>query len=274
MLMPEAALPRNVKPLLTLIDRACARPCPKTGTQPATSCMKVIGRLKTVSGWHIDTTPSGAEGMKVKGSIELFQYWDRLREGRSAPRRTDIEPADIKTLLADTFILELDVRSSAIFRLAGTRLCAAFGRELKGFSFSSLWTSKDERVIARLAHSVLNQKSVVLINAEAVSQSGRILPLEWLLLPLDGGSDNPRALGSSIPLERPFWIGSDSIKEMRITTLRVIDADREPMFLKNRPEIAVPPLDMADMDVAENVGTGTKGRRIRHLLVIDGGKDN
>lgn len=212
--------------------------------------------------------------MKVKGSIELFQYWDRLREGRSAPRRTDIEPADIKTLLADTFILELDARGSAIFRLAGTRLCAAFARELKGFSFSSLWAAKDERVVARLAHSVLHQKSVVLLNAEATSQSGRVMPLEWLLLPLDGGDDNPRALGSSIPLEKPFWIGSDPIAEMRITSLRVIDADREPIFLANRPEIVVPPLDVADNDI-EHVGAPAKSsRRIRHLLVIDGGKND
>ena len=53
--------------------------------------------------------------------------------------RTEIEPADIKTLLADTFILEKDARGEAVFRLAGTRLCAIYGRELKGFAFVSLW---------------------------------------------------------------------------------------------------------------------------------------
>ncbi len=211
--------------------------------------------------------------MRAKGSIELFQYWDRLREGRSAPRRTEIEPADIKTLLADTFILELDARGSAIFRLAGTRFCAVFGRELKGFSFSSLWATKDERVVARLAHSVLQQKSVVVINAEALSKSGRSMSLEWLLLPLDGGSDSPRALGSSIPQEKPFWIGSDPVAEVRIASLRVIDADREPMFLKNRPEVVVPPLDVHDRDVIAGPDPARPARRIRHLLVIDGGKD-
>jgi hypothetical protein len=66
----------------------------------------------------------GAGNMKLDGSIALFQYWDRLRAGRLAPKRTEIEPADIKTLLADTFILEKDARGEAVFRLAGTRLCA------------------------------------------------------------------------------------------------------------------------------------------------------
>ena len=91
--------------------------------------------------------------MKLDGSIALFQYWNRLRAGRAAPKRTEIEPADIKTLLADTFILEKDARGEAVFRLAGTRLCASYGRELKGFAFASLWKEKDQRMIARLAHS-------------------------------------------------------------------------------------------------------------------------
>ncbi|TAN01215.1 MAG: PAS domain-containing protein, partial [Rhizobiaceae bacterium] len=56
--------------------------------------------------------------MKHSGSVDLFQYWDRLRAGRTAPRRTEIEPADIKSLLADTFILEQDSRGEAVFRLA------------------------------------------------------------------------------------------------------------------------------------------------------------
>src|SRR5687768_17621081 len=89
--------------------------------------------------------------MKQPGSIQLFQYWNRLRNGRVAPKRTEIEPADIKALLPDTFILEKDTRREAVFRLAGTRLCSLYGRELKGFSFPSLWREQDQRLVARLA---------------------------------------------------------------------------------------------------------------------------
>ena len=85
--------------------------------------------------------------MRQDGSIKLFQYWNRLRAGRPAPRRTEVEPADIKALLGDTFILENDVRGEAVFRLAGTRLCAIYGRELKGFAFSSLWGDRDRRIV-------------------------------------------------------------------------------------------------------------------------------
>lgn len=212
--------------------------------------------------------------MKHHGSIELFQYWDRLRAGRPAPKRTEIEPADIKSLLADTFILEKDARGEAVFRLAGTRLCATFGRELKGFTFSSLWLAKDERVVARLAHGAFLAKSVVIIYFEGSSRSGRSNMFELLLLPLDGGVDNPRSLGAVTPTERPFWLGADPIVECRIASLRVVDPDREPLYLKNRPEVPVPPLS-PHLGEDETPGSVTgRGRRIRHLLVLDGGRDD
>ena len=45
--------------------------------------------------------------MQQEATVALFQYWNRLRDGRPAPLRSEIEPADIKRLLADTFILSL-----------------------------------------------------------------------------------------------------------------------------------------------------------------------
>ena len=91
--------------------------------------------------------------MKREASVNLFQYWNRLRDGRRAPRRTEIEPADIKMLLGDTFILETDSRGEAVFRLAGTRLCAIYGQELKGCAFASLWNERDGKIAARLVRS-------------------------------------------------------------------------------------------------------------------------
>lgn len=209
--------------------------------------------------------------MKQKGSIELFQYWDRLRDGRPAPKRTEIEPADIKSLLADTFILEKDARGEAMFRLAGTSLCETFGCELKGIAFSSLWSPNDERVVARLAQGAFQAKSVVVINFEGVSRAGRSNTFEMLLLPLDGGVDHPRSLGAVTPVERPFWLGADPIAECRIETVRVIDLDCEPLFLNKRPEVVVPSLSPS-LDEGEAID-GSGGRRIRHLLVLDGGRD-
>lgn len=211
--------------------------------------------------------------MKQHGSIALFQYWNRLRAGRPAPKRTEIEPADIKTLLADTFILEKDVRAKAVFRLAGTRLCAVHGRELKGFAFSSLWAPKDQNLVTRLTHSVFLSKTVVVITYEGISRNGRRNPGELVLLPLEGGMDHQRCLGAASSADKPFWLGVDPIVENAMTSVRVVDPDREPLFLKNRPEVEVPSLAPSPADLVEGPGPGEGMRRIRHLLVIDGGKE-
>jgi hypothetical protein len=199
--------------------------------------------------------------MNQNGSITLFHYWNRLRDGRPAPKRSEVEPADIKSLLADTFILEKDTRGEAVFRLAGTRLCAVYGRELKGFSFPSLF------------HGVLDQKSVVIITYEGFSRSNRSSKFELLALPLDGGVENPRCLGVISAAEKPFWLGADPIVDALIDSIRAVDPEKEPMFLKTRPAIDVPSLVPSELDPPETISALGHARRIRHLVVFDGGRE-
>jgi len=211
--------------------------------------------------------------MNEHGTIALFQYWNRLRNGRPAPKRTEVEPADIKSLLADTFILEKDTRGEAVFRLAGTRLCAVHGRELKGFSFPSLWREKDQRLMSRLIHGVFQQKSVVCIGYEGFSRNGRSNKFELLALPLDGGVENPRCLGVIVAVAKAFWLGADPLVDALIDSIRVIDPDREPVFLANRPAINVPSLAPLELDVPQTISALGNARRIRHLVVLDGGRE-
>ena len=69
---------------------------------------------------------------------DLYAYWQERRGNRPAPERADIVPGPIRHLLSDVFILTLDREAGHPFRLAGTRLCALFGRELKGERFIEL----------------------------------------------------------------------------------------------------------------------------------------
>lgn len=209
--------------------------------------------------------------MNQNGSITLFHYWNRLRDGRPAPKRSEVEPADIKSLLADTFILEKDTRGHPVFRLAGTRLCAFYGRELKGFSFPSLWREKDQRLVSRLIHGVFDQKSVVLIVFEGFSRNGRSNKFELLALPLDGGIENPRCLGVISAAEKPFWLGADPITDAMIDSIRVIDPEKE--LLGNRPAIDVPSLVPTELEAPDTISALGRARRIRHLVVFDGGRE-
>lgn len=209
--------------------------------------------------------------MKQDGSIVLFQYWNRLRRGRPAPKRTEIEPADIKTLLADTFILERDTRGQAVFRLAGTRLCALYGRELKGFSFPSLWQDADRSFVGRLVDGVFDSANVVVIAFDGISGNQRSNPFEMIVLPLERDTASLRCLGAVSAVEKPFWLGADPLLEARVVSVRVVDPDREQTLPGNRQAIDVPALSPSELPTEQDRAT-TRSRRIRHLLVFDGGR--
>lgn len=208
--------------------------------------------------------------MQQEATIALFQYWNRLRDGRPAPLRSEVEPADIKRLLADTFILEADGRDEAIFRLAGTRLCAIYGRELKGFAFPSLWRARDYKMIFGLVKGVFRERSVAVMTFDGISRSGRSVTFEMALLPLDAGRDSPRCLGLITACERAFWLGADPVVDAHVQSVRVVDPDRDPLFLKNRPAVPLP-ASGSDTPMFKPIGAGLP-RRVRHLVVLDGGR--
>jgi len=208
--------------------------------------------------------------MKREASVKLFQYWNRLRDGRSAPKRAEIEPADIKALLGDTFILESDPQGEAIFRLAGTRLCAIYGRELKGSTFSSLWQAKDNRLIGRLVNSVFEDKSVLVVTYDGITHSRRSVSMELLLLPVDAGSENRRALGIVSAETKPFWLGADPVTEASVETVRFVDPNREELAQKGKP--AAPLFAPRFTEIMPAGEDQHEVRRIRHLLVLRGGR--
>jgi hypothetical protein len=57
--------------------------------------------------------------MKHPSARALHAYWDRLRAGRAAPERSEIEPGQIGRLLGDVFLLENSVNPRYSVRLAG-----------------------------------------------------------------------------------------------------------------------------------------------------------
>ena len=88
--------------------------------------------------------------MKHASSALVLDYWNDRRRNRPAPERGDIDPAEIRQALGDTFMLAADFVDELRFRLAGTRVCALFGREIKGEPFTALWGEDSRRQIDEL----------------------------------------------------------------------------------------------------------------------------
>src|SRR6476659_10608540 len=114
--------------------------------------------------------------MKHSSIRELFDYWNERRGLRPAPERGDIEPGAIRRILADTFILGFDRRAGHPFRIAGTRVCAAFGRELKGEAFAGLWATESRELIRDLLAVVAQETIGVVVSARGENVEG--VPLD------------------------------------------------------------------------------------------------
>lgn len=194
-------------------------------------------------------------------SKTLYNYWNNLRGNRIAPDRREIEPSDIREILADTFILEIDQTYRSIsFRLAGTRLCSAYGRELKGYGFLGLWAEASNMSVFQAVQGVYQNSKPCALSFVAESEGERTVNYEMLLLPIQNGTSNSlRILGISSCTDMPSWIGSDPIINNRLKSCRYI----EPHAIQS-PSLVPEFQDLTENEISQS-------RQVRHLTVIDGG---
>jgi hypothetical protein len=177
--------------------------------------------------------------MKHAASRELYAYWDERRGKRPAPERGEIEPGAIRQVLSDAFILALDGGAGHPFRLAGTRICALFGRELKGESFIGLWAAASQPVIRDLLAILTDERVGTVAGVTAQSETGQPIELELLLLPLAANRPSlARTIGVLAPLPIPQWLGSSPIGALTLGGRRHIGAEVEARLL---PRFMAPP---------------------------------
>jgi hypothetical protein len=90
------------------------------------------------------------EDMKHPSNREFYAYWDDKRGVARAPDRSEIEPGAVRELLGDIFVLSYDAAAGYPFRVAGTRVCALLGCDLKDRSFSALFAAPARREIEEI----------------------------------------------------------------------------------------------------------------------------
>jgi len=194
--------------------------------------------------------------MKHASTQALFDYWNEKRGNRAAPERADIDPAAIRHALGDTFMLAADFVDNLRFRLAGTRVCALFCREIKGEEFLSLWDEISRNSIEDLLTVVNNEMVGAVAGLTGRTADGTELDLEFLLLPLaHTGHARIRALGVLVPVVPPYWLGEKPLAELELGTLRHIGSEIESF---SAPRLARP----------------TEAVQLRHgFVVYSGGRE-
>jgi hypothetical protein len=170
--------------------------------------------------------------MKHPASRELYAYWQEKRGTRPAPERAEIEPGAIRGALSDAFILSLDRNQGHPVRLAGTRMCALFGREIKNESFLDLWSASSRPAVEGLMSILVDECIGTVAGVTAETARHDQIELELLLLPLSVRRPSfARTIGILAPLQIPHWLGETPIGRLTLGGRRHIGAALEKRLL-------------------------------------------
>ena len=157
--------------------------------------------------------------MKHPSSREFFAYWDAKRGDARAPDRSEIEPGAVRELLGDIFVLSYDNDAGFPFRVAGTRVSALLGRDLKDASFSALFAEDSRREIEDIVTYVAEEMLPAIAGVTATSDDGKTAHLELLLLPFNNRAHAPISLTG---LLAPFEDDLGTIGEFKLTSWRYL----------------------------------------------------
>lgn len=161
--------------------------------------------------------------MKHVSTREFFAHWDQARGKGHAPDRVDLAPEPVRHLLADVFVLGTDSGPDYPFRVAGTRVCALAGRDLKNESFTALFDGASRTEIANLIGIVAEETLPTIAGATATAADGRAVPMELLLLPFNTRAHAPTSLtGILVTFEQ----GALPLTSFQLTTWRHVHPPR------------------------------------------------
>ncbi len=159
----------------------------------------------------------------------LLDYWNDLRGSRPAPKRSEIEPRDLKRILPHVFILERNDRWTYRFRLAGTGLCSVYGMEFRRHNMAALWQDESQQDILALLNDVTGSGTIGLVEYTAETPDDRQLSLEMVLLPLaqDNGAIT-RVLGAIVALDEFPWVGEHMLIRQWVDRIQRLDPEELP----------------------------------------------
>ncbi len=164
--------------------------------------------------------------MRHPHTQSLLNHWRQERGEQLAPRKTAIEPREIKDHLAYAFLLKRGADDKFNFVLAGTGLCDLFGQELKGQSFVHLW-AEPSRNAARTSLVRVCNLSVPTV-AVAVGETADLKPMqtEIVFLPYADERNEPTwILGHFQPLEPLSRLLGRRLVRMRMTANAILTGD-------------------------------------------------
>jgi hypothetical protein len=115
-----------------------------------------------------------------------FGTWESLRAGRIGPKRDEISPAPLKSVLASTFIIDVvDGGQDFRFRFAGDRIIQFMGRRFAGMLLSELTGTPFFDNMRTMYSACVASKGPITSGVRQASYPGKeFLEIEAVVFPL------------------------------------------------------------------------------------------
>jgi hypothetical protein len=118
---------------------------------------------------------------------QMYAYWEQKRGSRRVPSRADIDPTEIPRLLPNLLISEHVAEGSIErwrYRLAGTAVAAAFGRNPTGHYIDELTKGAYREFIERIHRIVRDEQRALFCASEYTGPRDLRMSAKRLLLPV------------------------------------------------------------------------------------------
>ncbi|MEM7744584.1 MAG: PAS domain-containing protein [Pseudomonadota bacterium] len=150
----------------------------------------------------------------------LYNYWNRLRAGRTTPMRSDIDPRDMECDARNLFILENLGRGNIRFRLAGTAIVDAFGMELRGMNARAIMSTSSRESFTALINEALEDPGAGYARLRDTNDKDQVWEINLLPLRSDFGMID-RVIGCLHPITSPKRSGRSTPLRFRIEQMSV-----------------------------------------------------
>ena len=133
------------------------------------------------------------------GSRALFRYWERVRGERAAPKRSDIDLKQLRPYVGNLFVLERR-RNIYSWRVAGTRLCELYRRDLTGSDCLADLDTFERATIGKVLAGAVENLQPCVLRFRLNTSERQMIGVEMLGLPVQSGSgDGIHVFGSIFP---------------------------------------------------------------------------
>jgi hypothetical protein len=141
---------------------------------------------------------------------ELHAYWLSKKGSLVAPPRSAIDPAEIVKLLPNICLIDVIGNPPLFrFRLFGTNLVAAYGRDLTGDFLNEIDMGALGPQIANEVTRVVQERRPQAVRITVTKQEdGRHLQYERIALPLSNDGQTVNMILCGFAIERAFTAGS------------------------------------------------------------------